>query len=661
MSGELRPGSVIAGHRIEAVAGRGGMGVVYRARELALDRLVALKVVAHGLADDPAFRERFRRESKIAASLDHPNVIPVFGAGEEDGLAWIAMRYVEGDDLRSLVRREGPLDPARAARIVSQVAAALDAAHATGLVHRDVKPANVLLGPGDHAYLTDFGLTKHALSVGDATRTGQWVGSVDYVAPEQITGDRLDARADVYALGGVLWWALTGEVPFPRDRDEAKLWAHVNLDPPGDDRVSPGLAAVVRRAMAKSPDDRFPSAGDLGRAALAAAEDRPVREPERRVARGPAAPAGAAGEEDTISGTRPTQLAPEDTTRLQPGRVADRPHPGRARRATWPALLALAVLLLAAGVAAALMAGGGEDSPGGSGATTTTTAPARSATARVGRRPNGIAVTEDAVYVSSTRDGTITRIDRDSLRRAEGLLDGVTGVAAADGRLWAIRAAAKQVVQIDPRTLRPVEGGTIQLAEDERPYSVRAAGRNVWVGTRPGQLVKIDARRHVITRRVLLRDGMETLDVGEGSVYVLGRRANAATRIPINGDPTKRRPLIGHGGQLGRPRDVAVDGRFVWIIHASDSVLSRYDLNLADQVDRKFGTRSQRVDAASGQVWVADQLENDAQRIDPQGFTELGRPLKVAGTNPSGIAVDPPYVWVTSQDGTLTRLRPPGA
>src|SRR5215208_1155989 len=155
----MQPGSVLAGHRIEAVAGRGGMGVVYRARQLALDRLVSLKVVAAGLADDPAFRERFRRESKIAASLDHPNVIPVFGAGEEDGLAWIAMRYVEGDDLRSLVRREGPLEARRAAHIVSQVAAALDAAHAIGLVHRDVKPANVLLGPGDHVYLTDFGLT----------------------------------------------------------------------------------------------------------------------------------------------------------------------------------------------------------------------------------------------------------------------------------------------------------------------------------------------------------------------------------------------------------------------------------------------------------------------------------------------------------------------
>src|SRR4051795_13070286 len=226
--GEIGPGSVFAGHRIEAVAGRGGMGLVYRARQLSLDRTVALKVIAPSLTEDPAIRRRFLRESRVAASLDHPHVIPVYYAGEEGGIAYIAMRYVAGDDIRTLVRRQGPLAPAHAVQIVGQVASALDAAHASGLVHRDVKPANVLLGPDDHVYLTDFGLTKHALSVGEATRTGQWVGSVDYVAPEQITGERLDARADVYALGGVLWWALTGEVPFPRDRDEAKLWAHVN-------------------------------------------------------------------------------------------------------------------------------------------------------------------------------------------------------------------------------------------------------------------------------------------------------------------------------------------------------------------------------------------------------------------------------------------------
>ncbi len=204
------------------------------------------------------------------------------------------MRYVAGDDLRTLVRRETRLRPARAARIVAQVGAALDAAHAAGLVHRDVKPANVLLGPDEHAYLTDFGLTKHVLSEPGPTRNGHWVGTLDFVAPEQIRGERVDARADVYGLGCLLHYALTGRPPFARDTDEAKLWAHLSEPPPRPSEaapdVPPELDAVVARALAKSPDERYPSAGDLGRAALAAAGGGRRPAGERMVAVGAAAP-----------------------------------------------------------------------------------------------------------------------------------------------------------------------------------------------------------------------------------------------------------------------------------------------------------------------------------------------------------------------------------
>ena len=226
------------------------------------------------------------------------------------------MRYVAGDDLRTLVRREGPLEPARAARIVAQTGAALDAAHAAGLVHRDVKPANVLLGPGDHVYLTDFGLTKQARSLGTAhtTRTGHWVGTLDYVAPEQIRGERVDARADVYALGCVLFFALCGTVPFAREGDEARLWAHLHEAPPRPSAVVPsvpgGFDAVIARALAKAPDDRYPSAGDLGRAAAAAAAGAAVGATERRVAVGAAAPEEA----PTL-----TSREEEQTVRLPPG------------------------------------------------------------------------------------------------------------------------------------------------------------------------------------------------------------------------------------------------------------------------------------------------------------------------------------------------------
>ncbi len=201
---DLAPGMVVAGYRIESFVGRGGMGVVYRAIQLELERVVALKVIAPELLDDDDVRTRFLTEARAAASVDHPNVIPVHTAGEDAGVAYIAMRFVAGEDLRSLVRHGGALDGAEAAGMVAQAGAALDAIHRAGFVHRDVKPANLLVDRDGHVYLTDFGLAKMALTHSGGTRTGQWVGTLDYVSPEQIRGGRIDARADVYALGGVL-------------------------------------------------------------------------------------------------------------------------------------------------------------------------------------------------------------------------------------------------------------------------------------------------------------------------------------------------------------------------------------------------------------------------------------------------------------------------
>src|SRR3954464_7111505 len=294
MADQVEIGQAFAGHRIEAEAGRGGMGVVYVATHLALNRRVALKLIAPDLAADEGFRERFKQESMTAASIDHPNVIPIYHAGEEDGKLYITMRYVEGTDLRAMIARDGKIPPRQAAEIVSQVAAALDAAHKSGLVHRDVKPANVLIGEAGQAYLTDFGLTKHAGSKSGLTKTGMFVGTLDYIAPEQLQGGPVDARVDVYALGCVLYQTLTGVAPVPRDTEPAKTWAHMQEEPPPIVPSHPDVPGqfeeVVRRAMAKKPDDRYPSAGDLGRAALAAAEARDVATGERSVATGEAAP-----------------------------------------------------------------------------------------------------------------------------------------------------------------------------------------------------------------------------------------------------------------------------------------------------------------------------------------------------------------------------------
>ena len=268
----LAAGTMLAGYRIERFLGHGGMGVVYLAAQVSLDRSIALKLIASERAADPAFRERFLRESRVAASIDHPNVVPVHEAGDEDGVLYVAMRYVEGSDLGALLRATGPLEPERAARILAQIGEALDAAHARGLVHRDVKPANVLVadpGGAEHCYLTDFGLTKQTVTT-EATMTqpGAVMGTVQYMAPEQLRGGTVDARTDVYALGCVLYELLAGRPPFVRDTDIATLFAHLSEAPP---TLGGPFDEVVGRALEKDPAQRFQSAGDLGRTALLAA------------------------------------------------------------------------------------------------------------------------------------------------------------------------------------------------------------------------------------------------------------------------------------------------------------------------------------------------------------------------------------------------------
>src|SRR5919198_2281927 len=267
---DVRIGSELAGYRIESLIGRGGMSVVYLAEHLRLGRKVAFKVLAPELAQEEGFRDRFIRESKLAASIDHPNIVPVHDAGEIDGLLFIAMRYVQGTDLKRRLREVGPLPLDQVVSVIGQVAIALDAAHERGLVHRDVKPGNVLLASGggvertDHVYLADFGLTKQALSVSGVTATGQFVGTIDYVAPEQIRGEPLDGRADVYSLGCVVFECVAGRPPFKRDSEVATLYGHLQEPPPSVTEARADLPVrvddVVAKAMAKSPADRYGTA-----------------------------------------------------------------------------------------------------------------------------------------------------------------------------------------------------------------------------------------------------------------------------------------------------------------------------------------------------------------------------------------------------------------
>ncbi|HEY6760774.1 MAG TPA: protein kinase [Baekduia sp.] len=333
---QLLPGSVFAGYRIECLIDRGGMGVVYKAIDPDLDRPVALKIIAPEHSQNETAVARFKAECRLAASLEHPNIVPIHRGGQYEGVLYLAMRFVPGTNLRAVID-QGPMALPRIARIVDQVGAALDVAHDRGLVHRDVKPANILLsGTGEHeqVYLTDFGLTKRLGSAGDAlTRAGGWVGTPDYVAPEQIQGHNVDRRADVYSLGCVLFEMLTGRVAYAKDSDMAKLWAHVTDPPPLPRTQRPELGQAfddtVARATAKDPDDRFATAGELA-AAVDAAVSEQQRADQLRAAAAPAVAADLAGaatrDETFVTGPSPGEGDPAVTGR-EPVGVGAAPPP----------------------------------------------------------------------------------------------------------------------------------------------------------------------------------------------------------------------------------------------------------------------------------------------------------------------------------------------
>jgi N-acetylneuraminic acid mutarotase len=360
-----RIGTEIAAHRLEALVGRGETGVVYRARDLELDRVVALKLIAPEFAEDREFRERFMRESRQAGAIEHPNVIPIHRVGEDGDLLFISMDYVEGTDLKTFIGVRGRLDPGPAASVASQVAAGLEAAHARGLVHRDVKPANVLIDGQERVYLTGFGVTKRTGPGSAVEKPDLIVGTRDYLAPEQIREDQVDARTDVYALGCVLYEALTGFVPYPRERAADTMWAHVNEGPPSVLDRAPDVPIefdiVVRRAMANEPDQRFISAEAMRRAIDAAARGAGLR-----LGRGPVpTPASEPGLDEPKPEVASKPRSPATPASTRAGREADAGRGAALRLRRSPRMLvAFAGVGLALIIAVVLLvAGGGEDSP----------------------------------------------------------------------------------------------------------------------------------------------------------------------------------------------------------------------------------------------------------------------------------------------------------
>jgi serine/threonine protein kinase len=358
------------------------MSVVYRADNVRLGNKIALKVLTPELSEDDAFRERFVRESRVAASINHPNIIPIYDAGGAEGLLYIVMRYVEGADLKALLRREGPLHVTRACMLISQVGGALHAAHQNGLIHRDIKPGNILIERIDdgiqvleHVYLADFGLTKHAQSRSGLTHTGQFVGTVDYVAPEQIEGRPVDKRADVYSLGCVLFECLTGVVPYHKESDVAVLWAHVQEPCPAISTLRSDLPAgmdeVVERAMAKSPEDRYQTAAefvaDLGRLGRAASRAGVSAAPPAASAASlsrSAQPSGSAGASGSMPGVGQGAVASRSDEDDQVTSM-----PGRAKRSVQGvvAALVLVAVLTAVGLFALSRSGSHAAGPASSG------------------------------------------------------------------------------------------------------------------------------------------------------------------------------------------------------------------------------------------------------------------------------------------------------
>jgi serine/threonine-protein kinase len=332
MPTEIRTGGSVAGFRLEELLGEGAMAAVYLARDPS-DARVALKILRPELAEDERFRARFLRESRLAAGLDHPHAVRTFAAGEEDGHLYLSMAYVEGSDLREVLRREGRLDPRRTLDLLVQVASALDAAHAAGLVHRDVKPGNILISEsfeGEHADICDFGLARHVSSVRSLTGDRGFAGTIDYVPPEQIEGGAIDHRADIYSLGCVLFECLSGARPFERESELSVVFAHLNEPPPRLSELRPelpqALDAVFATALAKSPAARYSSCRELMDAARGALEGRRVsRRPRRRVLLGTAAAvlaaAGAATVVLLVSGSTPAEAAAITPTSIAGARL----------------------------------------------------------------------------------------------------------------------------------------------------------------------------------------------------------------------------------------------------------------------------------------------------------------------------------------------------
>jgi YVTN family beta-propeller protein len=626
---DVQIGGELAGYRIESLIGRGGMGVVYLAEHLRLRRKAALKVLAPELASDERFRSRFLVEAELAASIDHPNIVTVFDAGEADGLLYIAMRLVEGTDLKAVIEREGPLGLDRTTSVITQVASALDAAHAKNLIHRDVKPANILITGGmgsDHAYLTDFGLTKRPDQTTGLTRTGQFMGSVGYAAPEQFEGKPLDARTDVYSLSCVAYECLTGEVPFQREQEAAVMYAHLRDAPPRPSAsrpdLSPAVDGVISRGMAKRPDDRYPSAGSFAgalRGALPGGPSvAPPSRPKRRLALAGVSVALVAAVVIGVFviGTRHTpRHEPPDGRPTTAASAAPpafmgviRLDPDTGKQVKLPISLAVSDVPNDK----AILTGDGfvwlYDSQGNKlyKISPQTNTVINTLEVKNGARMafgNGYLWIPEAFFFIGPSGGPMQQIDPTTFAVVRHVdLPGGCCVAIAYGEhaLWAL--GSDEVVRIDPsrrQVTDVIPAGGLDLS---------VGGGKVWVLTPLGQVVPIDAKRRKVGRPVPVPgDNPVALAVGDAVLWLVDRGGTVA-RIPIGGQFGIEQAAVGD-----RPNAVTVGAGAVWVANYGDGTVSRIDPNTNEvQTIVVGGHPTQIAIDSEGSLWIVTEPASPA-------------------------------------------------
>ena len=589
-------GSQIAGYRIEGMVGRGGMGVVYLATELALERPVALKLVAPELAGDAAFRQRFLRESRMAASIDHGGILPVYAAGESDGQLYIASRFVDGTDLRTVLE-SGALEPVRALGLVGQVADALDAAHARGLVHRDVKPGNVLVDRVDHCYLCDFGLTKR---LGEGSTIGSGLaGSLDYLAPEQIRQGDPDGRTDQYALACVLYELLVGSPPFRRPTEAQTLWAHMHDEPAasGYDALDP----VFARALAKEPADRYPDCAafvDAARAALGLGpSSSTIRKGRRRVGRRLLFAGGVLLGVAAIGVILALTVDREAALEAAPNTV------GVVNPVTLDVTAVVQVGNVPTEVAVSDDWVWVLNANDGTGTISRLDAHTRQrvSTFSVGGTPRNIVAAFDSLWVGTT-EGRVFRVEPSSdlvesswtlPNAGEGdafsLDQGAGWLTAGSGAVWA--ASTRAISRIDPATGRL------------RPYSSPAWGPmtfgfgSLWVlGRGLERLSPVTMRRQAV---IQLTGGYVRVAAGLGSVWISDDEGEAVIRVDPEHDAIARTYDVG-----GRPFGLAVGSAAVWVA-VDDGAAARIDPDTHDVVSTNVGGAPRGVGIGGGAVWLS--------------------------------------------------------